>query len=112
VRICDVHPDGRSLTVSDGIRRIGSVATAATDPPPDEDGFREVEVRLWPVFHRFDAGHRIGVQVSSGAHPRYARNPGSAEPAAVAATAHRAEQEISHDTARASRIDLPVLTVG
>jgi putative CocE/NonD family hydrolase len=108
VRICDVHPDGRSLTVGDGIRRIGSIGTAATDPAPDDDGFREVEVRLWPVFHRFHAGHRIGVQVSSGAHPRYARNPGSAEPAAVAATLHRAEQEISHDTARASRIDLPV----
>jgi putative CocE/NonD family hydrolase len=108
VRICDMHPDGRSMTVCDGIRRIGSIATAATDPQPDSEGFREVEVRLWPAFHRFAAGHRIGLQVSSGAHPRYARNPGSGEPAATAAATHRAEQEISHATAAASRIDLPV----
>lgn len=112
VRICDVHPDGRSMTVCDGIRRIGGIGTAATDPQPDaqpdQDGFAEVEVPLWPAFHRFAAGHRIGVQVSSGAHPRYARNPGTGEPAVTAAATVRAEQEISHDTARPSRIDLPV----
>ncbi|WP_436536895.1 CocE/NonD family hydrolase [Actinoplanes sp. HUAS TT8] len=95
VRICDVHPDGRSMTVCDGIRRVSGA---------DADGFQEVAVTLWPAFHRFAAGHRISVQVSSGAHPRYARNPGSGEPAAEAATLHRAEQEISH----ASRVDLPV----
>ncbi|TVZ06887.1 CocE/NonD family hydrolase [Trebonia kvetii] len=108
VRICDVHPDGRSMTVCDGIRRTGAVGTLATDPEPDEEGFAEVEVRLWPAFHRFAAGHRIGLQVSSGAHPRYARNTGGGEPAGTATELHRADQEISHDTARASRVDLPV----
>ncbi|MGC4816930.1 CocE/NonD family hydrolase [Micromonospora sp. DT63] len=108
VRICDVHPDGRSMSVCDGIRRIGSVGTAATDPPPDGDGFVTLDVPLWPAFHRFASGHRIAVQVSSGAHPRYARNPGTGEPAATAATTVRAEQEISHDPAHPSRIDLPV----
>ncbi|MEU1971306.1 CocE/NonD family hydrolase [Microbacterium sp. NPDC019599] len=108
VRITDVHPDGRSMTVCDGIRRIGSVGSRATDPAPDEDGFREVDVPLWPTFHRFAAGHRVGVQVSSGAHPRYGRNPGTGEPAFEAATTVVAEQEISHDGATASRLDLPV----
>ncbi|BBH67770.1 X-Pro dipeptidyl-peptidase [Actinoplanes sp. OR16] len=106
VRICDVHPDGRSMTVCDGIRRIGGIAD--TGPEPGEDGFRDVGVPLWPTFHEFAAGHRISVQISSGAHPRYARNPGSGEPAAEAATLHRATQEISHDELRPSRLDLPV----
>lgn len=34
---------------------------------------------LWPMGHRFAAGHRIRLQISSGAHPRYARNPGTGE---------------------------------
>ncbi|MET8651319.1 CocE/NonD family hydrolase [Nocardia aurea] len=106
VRICDVYPDGRSMTVCDGIRRIGGIAD--TDPGPDADGYRDVDVPLWPTFHRFEPGHRIGVQISSGAHPRYARNTGSGEPAATAATLHRATQEISHDAATPSGIDLPV----
>ncbi|MBW6434597.1 CocE/NonD family hydrolase [Actinoplanes hulinensis] len=106
VRICDVHPDGRSMSVCDGIRRIGGIAAA--EPGPDEDGFREVTVDLWPAFHTFAAGHRISVQVSSGAHPRYARNPGSGEPAATAAETHRATQEVSHSAAHPSHIDLPM----
>lgn len=110
VRVTDVHPDGRSITVCDGIRRIGSIGTAATDPPPDEDGFRVVEVGLWPAFHRFAAGHRVGVQVSSGAHPRYARNPGTGEPALTATTTVAARQEISHEGPHAARIALPVWT--
>jgi putative CocE/NonD family hydrolase len=108
VRICDVHPDGRSMSVCDGIRRIGAIGTAATDPQPDDEGFVVVDVPIWPAFHRFAEGHRIGLHVSSGAHPRYARNPGTGEPAATASELRRAEQEVSHDTAWASRIDLPV----
>lgn len=108
VRITDVHPDGRSMNVCDGIRRIGSVATTDTDPAADAEGFREVDVTLWPAFHRFAPGHRIGIQVSSGAHPRYARNPGTGEPAAIAASVVIAGQEISHDGPEASRLSLPV----
>lgn len=110
VRLTDVHPDGRSMTVCDGIRRIGSVATDATDPAPDADGFRVVDVTLWPTYHRFAAGHRIGIQVSSGAHPRYARNPGTGEPAFTAEETVVAHQEISHTGPTASRIELPVVT--
>lgn len=110
VRITDVHPDGRAITVCDGIRRIGSIGTAATDPEPDADGFREVPVRLWPSFHSFAAGHRIGIQVSSGAHPRYARNPGTGEPAFEATATVVAHQEISHSGPGASGISLPIWT--
>ncbi|MQY24098.1 CocE/NonD family hydrolase [Nocardia macrotermitis] len=110
VRITDVHPDGRAITVCDGIRRIGSIGTAATDPEPNADGFREVELRLWPTFHNFAAGHRVGIQVSSGAHPRYARNPGTGEPAFDAASTIVAHQEISHSGPHASGISLPVWT--
>ena len=107
MRITDVHPDGRSMTVCDGIRRIGSIGTVDTDPVPDADGFREVEVGLWPAFHRFAAGHSVGMQVSSGAHPRYARNPGSAEPPSEPPPP-RSRCRRSRTTALASRIELPV----
>ena len=107
VRITDVHPDGRSVTVTDGIRRIGTHGTTDTDPTADDEGWREVTVSLWPSFHRFAAGHRIGVQISSGAHPRYARNPGSVQPAAGATSLGVAHQEIAHGGDRGSRIVLP-----
>ena len=108
VRITDVHPDGRSITVCDGIRRIGSVGTHASDPSADSDDFRDVSVGLWPTFHQIAPGHRLGIQVSSGAHPRYARNPGTGEPAFEAVRTVVANQEIAHGGPVGSRIELPV----
>ncbi|MFV0524838.1 MAG: CocE/NonD family hydrolase [Acidimicrobiales bacterium] len=109
VRICDVHPDGTSMNVCDGIRRIGSSGTRGVDPVPDAGGVVAVELPLWPTAHRFGTGHRIRVQVCSGAHPRYARNLGSAEPAATATHGAPAHQEVFHDPGHRSGVRLPVV---
>ena len=110
VRLTDVDSDGKSMTVCDGIRRIGSITTRSTDPRPDKDGFVEVEGHLWPTFHRFEPGHRISLQVSSGAHPRYARNPGTDEAAFTAKSTVIADQTLAHGGTTGSRIELPVWT--
>ena len=97
-RLCDVDPRGRSVNVTDGIVRL----TAATPEP------QLARVELWPTAHRFPAGHRIRFQVSSGAHPRYARNLGSGEPLATGTTLVAARQAVFHDPARPSGVLLPL----
>ena len=97
VRLCDVDPRGRSRNVCDG---LVSRSTAS------ELGC--VTVRLWPTAHRFRAGHRIRVQVSSGAFPRYARNLGTGEPRRTGSTLRTADQEVYHDPGHPSAIILPV----
>jgi hypothetical protein len=59
--------------------------------------------------HRFAAGHRIRLQVSSGAHPRYARNPGTGEdPATATADSVRpVDVEVLHDAEHPSVLVLP-----
>ena len=71
-----------------------------------EDGRRRghARVRARHPRHRFHAGHRIRVQVSSGAHPRYARNPGTGEDPFRAVRLIAAEQEIFHDPERPSSV--------
>jgi putative CocE/NonD family hydrolase len=96
-RLCDVDPGGRSRNVCDGLTSLSGV-----------DGITKTDVRLWPTAHRFKRGHRIRVQVSSGAFPRYARNPGTGEPPATATRLLPAEQEVYHDPARPSAVILPV----
>jgi putative CocE/NonD family hydrolase len=98
VRLCDVTPSGRSYNVCDGIIRV----TAG------EGGAAPVRLALWPTAHTFRAGHRIRVQISSAAHPLYARNLGGGEPLGSGATLQAGTQEIFHDPARPSRIELPV----
>ena len=67
---------------------------------------------LWPTAHRFKRGHRIRVQVSSGAFPRYARNLGTGEPRAAATRLVAADQSVYHDPERPSAIFLPVADAG
>jgi len=104
VRLCDVHPDGRSMNVCDGIRRL-----TPDDPVTGPDGCRKVSIDLWPTANRFKAGHRIRVQVSSGAFPRFARNLGTGEPLATGTKMKVADQQIFHDPAHPSAVILPIL---
>ena len=50
--------------------------------------------------------------MSSGAFPRYARNPGTGEPHATAARLVPADQSVYHDPAHPSAITLPVRQAG
>jgi uncharacterized protein len=104
VRVCDVDREGASWNVCDGLIRL-----APGEPPRDGEGIARVGFDLWPTAHRFAAGHRVRVQVSSGAHPRYARNPGTGEDPLRATRLVAADQEVFHDPARPSSVTLSVL---
>ena len=97
VRLCDVDAEGRSWNVCDGLVSL----TGAEQP-------QCATVRLWPTAYRFRRGHRIRVQVSSGAFPRYARNPGTGESRATAVTMLAADQTVHFGPDRPSAIILPV----
>jgi len=107
VRVCDVYPDGRSVNVCDGLQRFDP---STIDRGPD--GTFRARVRVWPIGHRFAAGHRLRVQVSSGAHPVYARNLGTGEPPATATAMRAADQAVFHDPDRPSSVTLPVFGPG
>jgi uncharacterized protein len=88
VRLCDVDPDGRSENICDGLVRVGD------DAPVDADGVRAVDLALWPTAYRWRPGHRLRMQIAGGAHPRYARNPGSGEPLGSATTLRPVSHEV------------------
>ncbi len=102
-RLCDVQPDGRSLNICDGLFRV-EPGKGESQP----DGSLKIEIDLSSTAYRFKTGHRIRLQVSSGAHPRWSRNPGSGEPLLEATQLYIADQQIFHDTAHPSVLILPV----
>lgn len=103
-RLCDVSPAGASVNVCDALLRLTPGSPAA-----GPDGTVLLRFPLWPAAHRFRRGNRIRLQVSSGAHPRYARNTGTGEPLATAVTLLTADQQVLHDPEHPSAIILPVL---
>jgi uncharacterized protein len=101
-RVCDVDPAGASWNVCDALIRI-----APGRFEPDADGARHVAFDLWPTAHRFATAHRIRLQVSSGAHPRYIRNPGTGEDPTTTTATEPVEIEILHDKGHPSALVLP-----
>jgi putative CocE/NonD family hydrolase len=102
-RLCDVHPDGRSINICDGLFRV--------EPGRGEagpDGTLRIEIDMSATAHRFPEGHRLRLIVSSGAHPRWSRNLGTGEAPATDVTVAVAEQSVYHDAAHPSALVLPI----
>ncbi|MFK0283119.1 CocE/NonD family hydrolase [Streptomyces sp. NPDC090499] len=99
VRLCDVDTDNVSRNISDGVLRIHGT--------PGEPA--EHEIDLWSTSNVFLAGHRIRIQITSSNFPRWDRNLNTGEPSQTATAMRTAQQTIFHDSARPSRIVLPVI---
>ncbi|WP_369383320.1 CocE/NonD family hydrolase [Streptomyces sp. cg36] len=73
-RLCEVDAQGRSVNVCDGIGQVHTTGGATS----------QVTVAMSSAAHHFAAGHRVRWQISGGAHPRYARSPGTGQSPAEA----------------------------
>lgn len=103
-RLCDVDGDGRSLNVCDGLFRV---QPGRGEPQPD--GSLLVEVDMTATAYQFRPGHRLRLQVSSGAHPRLSRNLGTGDPVMHGTEMRAADQTIYHDPTHPSALILPLL---
>jgi putative CocE/NonD family hydrolase len=99
-RLCDVFPDGRSINICDGIRRIERGADAP----------QQVEIDLWSTSNVFLAGHRLRVQVTSSCFPRWDRNLNTGNQRE--SRMQTARQRVHLDAGRPSWIELPVVDSG
>jgi putative CocE/NonD family hydrolase len=96
-RLCDVHQDGRSFNVCDGILRLTEGANRC----------RRIEIDLWSTSIVFLAGHRLRVHVTSSSFPRWDRNLNTGnqrEP-----RFEGAHQRVYHDVQLPSWLELPVM---
>lgn len=112
-KLVDVHPDGTALNVVDGVLRARHRDPAHPTLLPAGE-VHELVVELGAVGHRFRAGHRIRLDVSSSNFPRFDRNPGTGAPGGTtpASAFVVAHQQVRHDAAHPSRLTLPVVPSG
>ncbi|MGH3170799.1 MAG: CocE/NonD family hydrolase [Trebonia sp.] len=112
-RLCDVDGEGHSWNVCDGLLRFANSnlpndsgdSPAAADPPGE---WADVAVPMSATAHRFRAGHRLRVQVSGGAHPRFMRNTGSGEPPGTATRLVPVDIEFAHGPGIPGVLSVPV----
>ncbi len=104
-RLCDVDERGRSHNLTDQIIRL-------TPQQVTPGAQARVSTQLTDVSHVFGVGHRIRLQVSGGAHPRFARNLGTAEDPASGTATVPVTHQVLHDREHPSGLTLPVLRAG
>ena len=113
-RLCDVDPAGHSWNICDGLLRLSDKdghrdGHRDGDGDGGGDGWTEITVPMGSTAHRFGAGHRPCLQLSGGAHPRFMRNTGTAEPFATTTRLVPVDIEISHGSNNPAVLTLPVL---
>lgn len=107
VRMSDVYPDGRSMLILDGARRLAlRDACSSLDllAPGQVVG---VDVDLWSTSIVIAAGHRLRISVTSSNSPRFWPNPNDGTSYGATATPSPATVTLYRDRDRPSYIEVP-----
>jgi putative CocE/NonD family hydrolase len=111
VRLCDVHPDGASRILAEGIIRARYREGTDQARPIEPGRVYTYEVDLVATSNVFLPGHRVRVDVTSSSFPRFDRNPNTGHPLGQDGPEdlRPALQTILHDAEHPSHITLPVI---
>lgn len=95
VRLVDVDPDGHAVNISQGALRARYRRSLSAPQPLTPNAVTQFHIPMNPTSWRFQAGHRIRLQVTSSDFPAKDpnRNTGSAQ-----ASAHPWEHVVAHQT--------------
>ena len=109
VMLLDVWPNGVAQRLIDGMVRA-RFREGMDKPSLIEPGkMVAYDVDVWNTCQAFKKGHKIRVQVSSAAWPKYDRNPNTGDALGMGKEMLPAEQTIFHERDRGSYVTLPVI---
>lgn len=108
-KLLDVWPSGFAQRLTDGMVRV-RFHQGMDKPELIEPGkVYTYKIDLWNTCQTFRKDHRIRVEVSSSAFPKYDRNPNTGEPLGRTERMQTADQKIYHDQEHPSFLLLPVV---
>jgi putative CocE/NonD family hydrolase len=111
VRLCDVWPDGRSMSVCDGILRARYRASLTKPTLMHSGQIYRFEIDLQATAQVFQAGHWLRVEVTSSDFPRYDRNLNTGEALDTGNYGQIANNTVFSGGSRASHILLPICSL-
>jgi uncharacterized protein len=108
-KLVDVHPNGFCQRLCDGVVRARFREGPEREVLLTPGTVYQFDVDMWNTCQVVRAGHRIRLEVSSSAFPKYDRNLNTGEPIATGTRMIVAENRVCHDAAHPSRLVLPVI---
>lgn len=108
VRLCEVYPDGRSMLLTQGIRRMRFRNSYTTESLLTPGQVYQVVIELQNLAMTFLSGHRLRIDISSAIYPHFDINLNNEGALYVAGDTLIATNTVYHDAVRASRLLLPI----
>ena len=108
-KLIDVHPDGASYNMAEGIVRARYRESVGKPRPLTPGEVTRFEIDLVGTSVAFQKGHQIRVHVTSSHFPQFDRNPNTGAAFGTTTEVRVAQQTIYHDANRPSHILLPVI---
>jgi putative CocE/NonD family hydrolase len=110
-KLVDIWPSGFTQRLADGMVRA-RFREGMRRPSLIEPGkIYHYSIDCWNTSQVFKAGHRIGLEISSSAFPKYDRNLNTGAPLGQTAEMTVAEQRVYHDAEHPSAVILPIIPV-
>jgi len=107
--LVDVHPDGRAISICEGIVRARFRESTDTETLIEPGRIYAYRISLWETSNVFLRGHRIRVELSSSNFPRFNRNLNTGEALATGSRWQTARQMVMHHAEGPSHLLLPVI---
>ena len=108
-KLINVHPNGFCQRLCDSVIRARYREGPEEAVMMEPGTAYEFELDMWNTSQVFKAGHRIRLEISSSAFPKYDRNLNTGEAIGTGTRMVIAENTIWHDSSRPSRLVLPVI---
>jgi putative CocE/NonD family hydrolase len=108
-KLLDVHQDGFAQRLTDGMVRARYREGGDKGSPITPGKIYAYNIDLWNTCQQFRHDHRVRVEISSSAFPKYDRNQNTGEALGKTATIQVALQTILHNAQYPSHIVLPIV---
>ena len=109
VKLVDVYPNGRALSVCDGIQRLRYRLSLNKPVFVKHNQAYQISVDAGVTSYVFPSGHRIRLEISSSNFPRFDRNLNSSGLNADVTKMVKAKQTVLHERNYPSAVILPVI---
>jgi hypothetical protein len=108
-KVLDVHPNGFAQRLNDGIVRARYRAGMEKESFVEPGAVESYDIDAWSTCTLLDEGHRLRLEISSSAFPKFDRNLNTGGPIGVESQGVVAEQKVYHDRVRPSHVVVPIV---
>ncbi len=109
MKILDVHPDGYAQRLQDGITRLRYRNGPFEEIPYEPGKIIRIDIDMWYMLHEIREDHRMRIEISSSAFPKYARNQNLTGKQYDTGNYKIAEQNVFHGNQFPSSVEIQVM---